>query len=204
MNKKTIHVPNLKTSGNICEKGNIDNNNWDYPACAKVDFEIQHDDSSIIITYNVEETDTMAVNTEINGSVWEDSCTEFFISFDKKNYYNLECNCIGTILGGYGPGRNNREALPIEVLKNIKTYPSLGKKPVDIDGTTKWQMKIEIPVSTFIYSEIKNLAGIKANCNFYKCGDKQKQAHFLSWNPIKTENPDFHVPQYFGEIEFNK
>jgi enamine deaminase RidA (YjgF/YER057c/UK114 family) len=25
--------------------------------------------------------------------------------------------------------------------------------------------------------------------------------HFLSWNPIKTETPNFHVPEFFGEIK---
>ena len=33
------------------------------------------------------------------GSVWQDSCCEFFCSPDEEGgYYNLESNCIGTIL----------------------------------------------------------------------------------------------------------
>jgi hypothetical protein len=38
--------------------------------------------------------------------------------------------------------------------------------------------------------------------NFYKCGDKTKRAHFLSWNPIDIAKPDFHRPDFFGEITF--
>ena len=41
---------------------------------------------------------------------------------------------------------------------------------------------------------------IKAN--FYKCGDELQTPHFLSWNPIKIENPDFHRPDFFGTLEF--
>ena len=38
--------------------------------------------------------------------------------------------------------------------------------------------------------------------NFYKCGDKLSVPHYLSWNPVTTEKPDFHRPEYFGLLEF--
>ena len=38
--------------------------------------------------------------------------------------------------------------------------------------------------------------------NVYKCGDNLSQPHFLSWQPIHTDKPNFHVPQFFGEVEF--
>ena len=36
--------------------------------------------------------------------------------------------------------------------------------------------------------------------NFYKCGDATEMPHYLSWNPIQTERPDFHRPEFFGEL----
>ena len=36
--------------------------------------------------------------------------------------------------------------------------------------------------------------------NFYKCADKTKRPHFVSWRPIDLPKPDFHCPQFFGEI----
>jgi hypothetical protein len=41
---------------------------------------------------------------------------------------------------------------------------------------------------------------IKAN--FYKCGDELQTPHFLSWNPIEIDQPDFHRPDFFGTLEF--
>ena len=35
-----------------------------------------------------------------------------------------------------------------------------------------------------------------------KCGDDLTVPHFLSWNPIKTEKPDFHRPEFFGTVKF--
>ncbi|MGH2565575.1 MAG: carbohydrate-binding family 9-like protein, partial [Ginsengibacter sp.] len=39
--------------------------------------------------------------------------------------------------------------------------------------------------------------------NFYKCGDKLPKPHFLTWNTVETEDPDFHAPEYFGSMEFS-
>ena len=38
--------------------------------------------------------------------------------------------------------------------------------------------------------------------NFYKCGDKLQTPHFLSWNPIDLEKPNFHCPEFFGMLRF--
>ena len=35
-----------------------------------------------------------------------------------------------------------------------------------------------------------------------KCGDDTAVPHFLSWNPIGAPRPNFHTPEYFGEIHF--
>jgi len=46
------------------------------------------------------------------------------------------------------------------------------------------------------------LTGRRVKANFYKCGDNMKTPHYLSWNPIGTERPNFHTPDYFGTIVF--
>jgi Carbohydrate-binding family 9 len=46
------------------------------------------------------------------------------------------------------------------------------------------------------------MEGKKCKANFYKCGDKLAQPHFLAWNRIETPEPDFHQPAFFGDIEF--
>ena len=38
--------------------------------------------------------------------------------------------------------------------------------------------------------------------NVYKCGDLLPVPHFISWNPITTESPDFHRPEFFGQMRF--
>ena len=40
--------------------------------------------------------------------------------------------------------------------------------------------------------------------NFYKCGDKCDQTHYLSWSPIGLLEPNFHCPEFFGKLNLVK
>jgi hypothetical protein len=51
------------------------------------------------------------------------------------------------------------------------------------------------------FSSKESLSGKKIKANFYKCGDKTEEPHYLSWSPIDTPEPDFHVPSFFGLLE---
>ncbi|KAF5300265.1 hypothetical protein FQR65_LT19374 [Abscondita terminalis] len=59
-----------------------------------------------------------------NEAVWEDSCVEFFVSFDQKvHYYNIEMNPLGTGLVGYGTAdKDSRSRLTAEQIQQINTY----------------------------------------------------------------------------------
>ena len=183
----------------------IDTVNWpDHPYHPTVFFRIAHSGDTIYIMYHVTEENTRAVNAEDNGRVWEDSCCEFFSQFEKGGiYYNMECNCIGTLLIGCGESRSNREHASLDTLKSIDRWSSNGRLPfAELPGITTWELALRIPVSAYFKSAIQSVSGKVVYANFYKCGDKQKQSHYLSWNPIDTPHPDFHQPNSFGELVF--
>lgn len=182
----------------------INHANWVPARQIRVSFDIKHRGSSILLKYMVEEPQVRAVNTGYNSSVWEDSCVEFFISLEgDSSYYNFEFNAIGTILGAYGPNRNQREQIPEETLELIHTKPSLGREIIENrEGKIKWELDIVIPVKAFCHHELKDITGTKARANFYKCGDKLKAPHFLSWEAVLCEKPDFHTPAWFGDLVF--
>jgi hypothetical protein len=182
----------------------ISNQNWVEAPMVEAGFTIRHDNTSIHLLYQVKEPQVIAVNRAFNSRVWEDSCVEFFLSLDgDPSYYNFEINAIGTVLGAYGPDRHLRSHLPESLLSQVRTIPSLGREPIEnIEKTTRWNMKVVIPVSVLQYSTFKNLSGIDGHANFYKCGDKLDHPHYLSWKPVLTASPDFHTPRYFGPISF--
>jgi Carbohydrate-binding family 9 len=201
LSRKTSH--GFKNMDLHCEKQMIENNNWNYESDVVSGFYIAHDDNNIYLKFIVNESNTKAVYTKFNQPVWEDSCVEFFISFDNENYYNLEFNCIGNYLCEYGSGRHNRESLDEKLLNQIELSPSLGYNKIEIiNSPTEWTLEIIIPKTIFCYDHIESFNGLKATGNFYKCGDKQVFPHFLSWNAIQADSPDFHLPEFFGKIQF--
>ena len=136
--------------------------------------------------------------------VWTDSCVEFFsIPAGDGIYYNIECNCIGTILIGAGPARNGREHAPKEITGLVQRWSSLGNEPFEerVEDTS-WEVALIIPYKVFFKHQIESLDGKEVKANFYKCGDELQTPHFLSWNPIEIEKPDFHRPDFFGSLEF--
>ncbi len=182
----------------------ISNQNWVEAPDVHARFSIRHDGTAIYLYYQVEEPQVRAVNTALNSPVWEDSCVEFFLSFDNDDgYYNFEINAIGTVLGAYGIDRHKRFHLADSLLTLISTTPSLERKPIkSLEKKTFWSMQATIPVRVLHFSRIKSLSGMDAYANFYKCGDKLIRPHFLSWKPVLTSTPDFHVPRYFGQLSF--
>ena len=179
--------------------------NWVPAVGVSTAFDIRHRGTSILLNFLVREAQVRAVNTEFNSPVWEDSCVEFFLSLEgDNNYYNFEFNAIGTVLGAYGPDRHQRNWLPEEALSLIQTTPSLGRAAIpNLEGDVKWELEIVLPLKSFIHHQINDIAGKRARANFYKCGDRLKHPHFLSWQPVLTPDPDFHRPEYFGDLEFS-
>ena len=176
--------------------------NWKtHSYCPKVSFRIAHNGEEIFLNFRVNESDIKAVCDKDNGRIWEDSCVEFFVSFDNKSYYNIECNCIGKLLIAKGADRRNRIPLQEILLKNIDRWSSLGDSTVE-NLSGDWEVSLIIPKEIF-FSEITNsFNNVEARGNFYKCGDLLKTPHYLSWNPIHSERPDFHRPDFFGQIMF--
>ena len=37
----------------------------------------------------------------------------------------------------------------------------------------------------------------------HKCGDLTNHKHYLSWNMVQSEKPDFHRPEDFGRMMFS-
>lgn len=208
--KITAQVQDAQAIPELFDKENIsfqpiETVNWqEYPYKPHAAFRIAHTNDAILIHYKVTENSVRAKYGKDNGSVWTDSCVEFFsIPAGDGIYYNLECNCIGTILLASGPQRNDREHASQEVLDKVLRWASLGCHPFEEKvGECTWEVALAIPYEVFFKHAITALDGETVKANFYKCGDELQTPHFLSWNPIRIEQPDFHRPDFFGVLEF--
>jgi len=187
------------------ERIQIDTINWkEYSYKPKVELSVAYSDHEIFLKYYVKENYFKAEKTEDNQAVCEDSCVEFFVSpEDDGIYYNLEFNGIGTCLLGSGTARENSTRVNPVIISKIRRLSSIGKEPVrEKEGEIEWTITIAVPFNVFFHHKIKELKGKTFRANFYKCGDMLKVPHYVTWNPVGTENPDYHQPAYFGLLRF--
>jgi hypothetical protein len=186
----------------------IDQLNWDeYPYAPDVKFRIAYSKDEIFLQYNVIERFIRALYTVDEGSApYKDSCVEFFIlPNDDSTYYNLELNCIGVGTFAYGTQRRDRTRFDKSITSKIRRVSTLGREGFETqEGDFNWSITIAIPIELLYSGKKESLAGRELKANFYKCGDELPLKHYLSWSPIKTEKPDFHRPEFFGTLLFER
>jgi len=182
----------------------------------EVQFAIAYTKDFILLKFFVTENQIRHVNTIPNSPVYEDSCVEFFFSPDSNDdYYNFEFNPPGTCLAAFGNSRFNRQYLDVKYIKSIRTHSFISKSgdpssQISKDSGTRnqskqpahWELTIAIPLAILVHHPGLQLKGLSCSGNFYKCGDALQLPHYLSWNPVKTEKPDFHSPDSFGILYF--
>jgi hypothetical protein len=183
----------------------IDTINWrGYDYKPDVALAIGYSEHEIYLKYYIKESYFKAEKTVSNQMVCEDSCVEFFVSpEDDGIYYNMEFNAIGTCLLGTGRDRASSTRVQPEVISKIRRLTTAGTEPFsEKTGEYAWAITIAIPFDVFFHHEISDLKGKIFRANFYKCGDKLTVPHYVTWNPVATENPDYHQPEHFGLLKF--
>lgn len=190
---------------NNVEKITLDNYLWmnnDYQP--KVTAKVSYSDEYLFVCFRSDESEITARFTEINDYVHKDSCVEFFINlfpYEKNEYVNFEINAIGTIYVGFGEV-GNRLKLTIEEINNIEIFSTIDKPIIGKHGSESWEVYYKIPFSLFENRYNMKFKGEPAKANFYKCGDESKFEHYGSWTNIESDNPNFHLPEFFGTLNF--
>jgi len=178
---------------NNIEKARIDNAPWgnDYPTYYEAYAQVVALDDCLRIKLSCLQQNPVCEATYENCDVWKDDCMEFFFMPDSEKgvYYNFECNSKGVMLVGKGDGRKNREHPQIEGGFNTAFGITAEIK------NDSWTLIYNVP-----YSFVGTLGKMRGN--FYKCEERdESKMHFQCWNNIKTEKPDFHRPEFFGDLE---
>ncbi len=183
-------------------KGSIDNINWPdkFPYHPLTVFNCAHNGRYLFIDFFVRCNYLRAVNYTNNSPVSEDSCIEFFVSpANDGHYWNFELNCIGTINASHRTERHNPTRLTDSELDRVIRFASCGKRPFnELEGLFAWNVTIAIPLD--LIGVCFTGDPVEMAANFYKCASGTSQPHYLSWNPISSEKPDFHRPDCFGKI----
>jgi hypothetical protein len=181
-----------------------------YPYQPEVKIKALYSNQFLYLKFDVSEDAIQSTATKINDFVYIDSCVEFFCAPDSNRtdlYYNLEMNCCGNVFMAYGPDRRLGERIfvPEKALEKVLSSRSIVGSTKKISAEDKnWKMEVKIPWSVY---QTKSHTAVPTSQtiwkgNFYKCGDKLPKLHYGSWTKIELPKPDFHRPEFFGEILF--
>lgn len=162
-----------------------------------------YDDNFIYVIFRVKDRYVRSITEKINGPVWKDSAVEFFFSPEANlpsNYFNLEINCGGTPLLHHSKIRPS-----VEDIQKIEIAASLPKVvDPEITKPVTWTISIKIPLSMLekYTNVVRPKAGVSWRANFYKIAEINSNPHYITWNVVKNDKPQFHLPQFFGILNF--
>ncbi len=140
-------------------------------------------------------SDTPDLTTKTIG-LWNRDVCEIFIAPDLEepnSYYEFEIAPTG-------------EWIDLAIYKSAETretdfdYASGMESAAKIENE-KITLAIKIPWSTFGKTPKANNVW---KGNLFRCVGSGAARGYLAWQPTRTEKPDFHIPEAFGEFCFSK
>lgn len=212
----------------ISEKITIDGK-WDKPVWEKVkpirienrmgeeprfrpvsEAKMLYDATNVYVIFRVHDKFVKSTVTTYNGHVSGDSCVEFFFSpnsAEPGHYFNLEVNAGGTPLIFFiTKPRTEFTKLPDRAIDEIEiahSLPTLVNPEITEEVT--WTIEYRIPLG--MLKQFTNVTmpnpGVTWRANFYKTGSSTSNPHYYTWAPVSNPEPNFHLPAYFGTLNFN-
>jgi len=64
-----------------------------------------------------------------------------------------------------------------------------------------WTAELAIPMRSLTNNFDPNLAW---RANFYRVEGKTEPRRYMAWRPTHTAEPNFHVPELFGKLDFQQ
>lgn len=169
---------------------------WEPDCGIRMEQQLAWNEEALYVRQRAWEENVRAEHTTPLSAVCEDSCMEFFFAFGEDGrYFNFECNPNGCLYLGFGAKREERVRLIVkEAARKLELHTAR--------LTDGWELRYCIPLSFLrvFYPELTLKPGLRFHANCYKCGDKTENPHYLAWNPVASETPDYHRPMDFGEM----
>lgn len=173
----------------------IDDAEWADSFGIRAHAKLCHDDQAIYVRMWAEEQDVRATYTPDDplANCFEDSCLEFFVSplANDARYLNFEFNPNCAVCNEIGTQKTDR----IRLLPKTDVINASSSRTKD-----GWEITYRIPFDYIrtLYPEFNPHPGMQMRGNFCKCGNLTPNKHYLTWNHIDSDTPNFHVPNSFG------
>ncbi|MDO5035331.1 MAG: carbohydrate-binding family 9-like protein [Porphyromonas sp.] len=179
-------------------------NNWpdQYPYIPITAADLAYSDTGLYCRFQSRGKGLLAQYIEDGSKVHEDSCVEIFLQLPgQERYYNFEFNCIGTCDASHRLNREVSTPFTGQQYDHIHRAASerrdvLFERP---RGLQSFYVSVKIDFQVLGIESVEQLPEYFMG-NLYKCGDRTPEPHFATWQPVHTETPDFHRPEYFQPL----
>ncbi|MEI6970343.1 MAG: carbohydrate-binding family 9-like protein [bacterium] len=173
----------------------------------KTQAKVAYDDSALYVIFRVEDRFVRSVMTNNQSPVCTDSCAEFFFSPAPalpNDYFNLELNCGGAMYFAYnnGNGETKMSNADMAALTVAHSMPAVVDPEVTTPVTWTIEYRLPLHILTKYCPIVQPAPGVAWRANFYKCADKTSHPHWLTWARVENPYPRFHLPAFFGRLEF--
>ena len=175
---------------------------WDKSGyCPEVEFYPQMTETGFPMKIDIKESNPKRIMTEHFQPVHLDSCVEWFVNFSPKTseyYFNFEVNANGVMNVAFRKNRQEYRTMTLEDIESLHIKTKIEE--------TYWTVEYEVPFSLIekYYDGFERKNEVKVLTNFYKCGDETVYPHYGVWKKIDIPEPDFHRPEFFGEVVFDR
>jgi len=134
-----------------------------------------------------------ALNEKTIG-LWDRDVCEIFLAPDANNvsrYFEFEAAPSGEWIDlGLEITPNGRDT-DWDYASGMTTTASLRDEELIVGIQIPWSESIRKP-----------RAGDSWRCNLFRCVGPESPSRYLAWQPTRTEVPNFHVPEVFGNLRF--
>ena len=176
----------------------VSNQLWGTETDITAQAQLCYDGEAIYVAMEATERHIRAEECGKLGMPCLDSCLEFFFCPMEGDgrYLNFEYNPNASLYLGMGSGTSDL----IRLLPGANDL--FRAAPARIPGG--WEIVYQIPTAFIrrLFPDYMPVSGKTIRGNFYKCGDLTPQPHYLAWNRVDRERPNFHYPPSFGLLTF--
>lgn len=173
----------------------IDTKLWGTQTDITAQAQLCYDDTALHIRLSTVEAEIRAEEEGPLGSPCQDSCLEFFFCpmDGDSRYFNIEFSPTGAMYLGFGGGFGL-----LRLIREVNPFD-----PVITRTENGWEITYRIPYSFIcqFFPEYEAKTGKCIRANFYKCGDRTVNKHYLTWSPI-TGSKSYHQPEFFAPVYF--
>ena len=175
----------------------IDIPHWGTETDIQAQARLCYDENALHIKMEAVEANIRAEEEGPLANPCRDSCLEFFFSPMEGDgrYFNIEFSPTGAMYLGFGDTGYGL----VRLIQDDKIF-----SPAITRTGSGWEIIYSVPFAFIrhFFPAFDPQTGKAIRANFYKCGDRTANKHYLTWNPITGPKKSFHLPEFFAPVYF--